>query len=503
MKKTIKKLAALLLAGALAATAALPAMAAPATSQTIDTNNAASAEGKYTISVADSDTHEYTVYQILTGTLIAGESKLGNPAWGQDAKADSDVNSFIDSLEGKASNTEINAIVKAQLKDGASGLGVVKKGSAMDVVPGYYMIVDTTAKLAEGDAYSLDIVAVFNDITITPKKGTTQSDKKVDDKNDSGTTEDAVVWQDSADYDLGDDVPFRLTATIADDYDNYTKGYKLTFHDTESAGLSFKEDTVEVFVDGTKIDTGYEVITEDIGNETFQVKFANLKDITSVKARSVISVTYQSTLTGANVVYGNPGNPNTSHVTYSNNPNDEQAGENGKTPDDTVVVFVYKLDVDKVDKDLKKLTGAEFTLEKVLADTSKVSIGAVMIGDKETQFEFAGLDDGTYVLTESKTPAGYNTIDPITFTVSATHDVEAAAPKLLTLTATGLEKKDGKDATTNGELGTGIIKTQVINTQGSTLPSTGGMGTTIFYVIGGILVLAAVIVLISKRRVQQ
>jgi hypothetical protein len=73
----------------------------------------------------------------------------------------------------------INARVADQRKKGATGVGQISKSSSLNVVPGYYLIEDTTTNLGEGDAYSLNIVAVFNDITITPKKGTTTSEKKV------------------------------------------------------------------------------------------------------------------------------------------------------------------------------------------------------------------------------------------------------------------------------------------------------------------------------------
>ncbi|MBR0410641.1 MAG: isopeptide-forming domain-containing fimbrial protein [Eubacterium sp.] len=509
--KSLRKIMAFLIAMTMVLGMSISVFAAPATSQTLDKDNAADAEGKYTISVKSDDTHTYTVYQILTGTLIAGESKLGNPAWGSDAKTEGNVQDFMDSITVPGlSNAQIDDLVRAQLKTDAAGVGTVYKDHSLSVNPGYYLIKDTTATLAKGDAYSLDIVAVFNDITITPKKGTTTSEKKVDDKNDSNTSENAVEWKDSADYDIGDDVPFRLTATIADDYANYTKGYKLTFHDEQSAGLSFKANTVEVFVDGAKISDGYEVVTTGLtAPETFQIKFANLKKIAAVHAGSVITVTYNSTLTGDAVVFGKPGNPNESYVTYSNNPNDDQAGENGETKKDKVVVFTYKLDVDKIDGNNAALPGAGFTLyKKDSTNNQYVAVGAEVKGGQMTNFLWKGIDDGDYKLVESTTPAGYNTIDPIEFTVSATHtdgddpdltalDVTTGKGLAASLTAGTIKKKDNSDKTTVS----GEVFGEIINTQGSTLPSTGGIGTTIFYVIGGILVAGAAIILIAKKRV--
>ena len=116
-----------------------------------------------------------------------------------------------------------------------------------------------------------------------------------------------------------------------------------------------------------------------------------------------------------------------------------------------------------------------------------------------TSFEWKGVDDGDYRLKEVITPPGYNTIDPITFTVTAKHEIEwTTRTDILT------ELTTGNTATGNIEFAASTdrstLTTNVVNKQGSTLPSTGGMGTTIFYVVGTILVLAAVVLLITKKR---
>ena len=128
-----------------------------------------------------------------------------------------------------------------------------------------------------------------------------------------------------------------------------------------------------------------------------------------------------------------------------------------------------------------------------------------------TTFTWSGLDDGQYKLTETKTPVGYNTIDPIYFVIEATHDETADAPTLKTLKAyltdadgnKQTEMKDGESV--NIDLGTvdqtaGSITTNVVNKAGSTLPETGGMGTTIFYVLGSVLLVGAAVLLITKKR---
>ena len=507
--KRFNKMLAMALAFLLCLSVSTVALAEVPTSQKTPTGEAAApnADGKYTISVKEDDTHTYTVYQILTGTLVPGESKLGNAAWGADAKGDGKVEDFVTSITKPGlTNAQINDLVKAQLKDGATGQGTISKDKSLDVAPGYYLIVDTTEadELAKGDAYSLNIVAVFNNIEIEPKKGTTQSDKKVDD-NDADKAANGSEWIDSADYSIGDTVPYKLSATVAEDYANYTKGYKLTFHDKMSAGLTFNPGTVVVKVGDTTIDSSkYEVVTAGLTDGcTFEVKFADLKSVTEVQAGSVITVEFNATLNEGAVI-GSGGNPNTSHVTFTNNPNDNQVGENGKTPDDTVIVFTYKTVFNKIDSNNKPLKGADFMLEKKVGE-EWVNVTQLHSGDGsenpiktiegETKFTFAGLDAGDYRLTETTTPSGYNTIAPIEFTITATHDILSDSPTLTALTGT-----DGKQFTMTPDVTKATLTSDIVNQQGSELPSTGGMGTTLLYTIGGVLVAVSAVGLIARRK---
>ncbi len=151
--------------------------------------------------------------------------------------------------------------------------------------------------------------------------------------------------------------------------------------------------------------------------------FSNLKDIEAVHAGSKIRVEYTSTLND-NAVIGGDGNLNKAQLEYSNNPRDTSSKD--KTVWDNVVVFTYQVVVNKYANSVgenNKLKGAEFTLTKKLKDGTTKNIAVVKSPDGK-QFTFKGLDDGEYTLTETKTPEGYNTIDPITFTVAATHATE-------------------------------------------------------------------------------
>lgn len=496
MKHT-KKLASLLLALVMVFALATTAFAAEDT----------------TISAPEGSNRTYDVYQIFTGDLHEGV--LSNIKWGKNGTGtvgkavDQTILDALAAVNSK-SDTEKLAVIQTYVNFDSTAIGTVSDSNPLTVPTGYYLIKDN-GPVNDGEAYSLYVVQVVGPTTISPKVGTTTSDKKVKDTNDS-TANSTTDWQDSADYDIGDAVPFKLSATIAQDYANYTHDYKLTFHDKEDTGLSFNKDSVKVYVDGTLITTGYEVVTEGLtGGCTFEVRFANLKDIASVHVGSVISVEYTSTLNNQAVI-GSTGNKNTSHVTYTNNPNDKQAGENGKTPDDVVIVFTYQTIVNKVtknpaydaskdtgktgtdsdgNKEFISLKGAGFTLHKKNAYGAYKAVGSELKGEDMTTFTWSGLDDGDYKLVETTTPSGYNTIPDIEFTITATHDASSDNPTLISL--------NGGDKFT-GEISTGVVSANIENQSGAQLPSTGGIGTTIFYVLGSVLVIGAAVLLVTKKR---
>lgn len=468
------------------------------------------ADGKYTITAPDNN-RTYAVYQIMTGDLSkndAGKEVLSNVKWGTNAAGKTgavtaDEMKAVIAINELTTEAAKAAALAAYVNLNSDPVATVSKGNPAEVVSGYYLIKDN-GPVADKEAYSLYIVQVVGDTTIDPKVGTTSSQKKVDDKNDSNTSEDEVVWNDSADYDIGDQVPFQLKATICADYANYTYGYKLTFHDKECEGLTFNKNSVKVYVgenSTTPISNSfYEVVTEGLTDGcTFEVRFANLKAITDVVAGSVIRVEYTSEL-NAKANIGDKGNINTSHISYTNNPNDNQAGENGKTPDDTVIVFTYQVNVNKVDQNNKPLAGAKFTLSKKVGGEYKAikELEAVAVkndADEVVSYtaSFVGIDDGDYKLSETVTPVGYNTAADIEFTVTASHNIvwEGVGTALTNLSA-------GDKVT--GVVSTGVLSTDVVNNAGSTLPETGGMGTYIFYAVGGVLVLAAVVLFVTKKR---
>lgn len=262
----------------------------------------------------------------------------------------------------------------------------------------------------------------------------------------------------------------------------------------------------ELSVDDTEIKNDFEVKTTTTtfaDGCSFEVVFSDLKTITSVKAGSKIRVEYTSTLNDKAVI-GDEGNLNKAQLEYSNNPRDTNSKD--KTVWDNVVVFTYQVVVNKYANSVaedNKLTGAEFTLSKKLKDGTSKVITAVK-SEEGTRFTFKGLDDGEYTLTETVTPEGYNTIDPITFNVSADHEITwdgTGNRNDLLNSLTGNEVTGeitfAKNANVNGSL-----VTDIINKSGTVLPSTGGMGTTVFYVVGGGLMAVAVVLLVTKKRME-
>lgn len=452
---------------------------------------------------------EYAAYKLLNAT-DGGDGKFAytvNEKYAAALKAvtgaetDAQIVAYISGLDTDGIRAFADAIYAEVKEMQADATTATDEFTGVD--QGYYLIVETKTGNKQ-DTYSLVMLdtAGQDNVTITTKEDTPTLEKKVQEKDDStGTTS---GWQDGADYDIGDAVPFKLTGTVSDKYENYEK-YYYVFHDEMSSGLTFNKDSVVVKVDGTVVTGGYEVVSPAADGDTFDVVFDDLKQITgaTVNADSKITVEFTATLNSGAVV-GTPGNPNTAKLEYSNNPYDEGEGkpETGETPKDKVVVFTYELIANKVDGKGEALEGAGFTLYKFNAETDEYeAVGEEITG--VTTFTFTGLDAGQYKLVETTVPAGYNKADDLYFTVAAVYDTNSPNP---TLTELIVKDKDGntisagEDAVFSTDVTVGSVNTNVINNSGTELPSTGGIGTTIFYVVGGLMMLVAVVLLVTKRK---
>ena len=504
--KHIKKLASLLLVLVMVFALATTAFAEE-TTYSITINNSAK-------------DHTYEAYQIFTGDLSG--TTLSNIVWGSGVSeagqtALGDAAAKAETLKTEADAKAFAKAVAPYLTTAAGSANTVTDGKYVisGLAAGYYLVKDQDGSLTgDNDSYTEYIIQVVGNVTATPKSDVPEVQKKVKDINDSTDTT-KTDWQDSADYDIGDSIPFQLKATLADNVSSYTT-YKVVFHDTLSKGLTYNNDA-KVYIDGTE--TNGFTVTATVNADGTTTLTVSCDDVKALGAgnSSVITVEYTAKL-NENAVLGSAGNPNEVYLEYSNNPNKSEKGNNetGETPKDVVIVFTYKTIINKVDSENKPLTGAAFKLEKLIkgedsAAGTWTTVKEFTVDETTTSFTFSGLDDGQYKLTETKTPVGYNTIDPIYFVIEATHDETADAPTLKTLNAyltdangnKQTEMKDGESV--NIDLGTvdltaGSITTTVVNKSGSELPSTGGIGTTIFYVLGGVLVLAAVVLLVTKKR---
>lgn len=452
-----------------------------------------------------SDGHTYKVYQIFTGDL--NNSKLSNVKWGANGtgtKGEAVDEATISAIQKLENNTDATGKKIAEYVnfESAAVANLTDSNATAEVPAGYYLIEDE-GPAGEGDSYSTYVVSVVKDLKVSTKKAVPTFEKKIKDTNDS-VADSTTGWQDSADYDIGDAVPFQLKGTVPSNYASYDT-YYYKFTDQMEPSLTFDASSVVVKV-GDKVltkDTDYTVTTGKVsssdtynGGDTFTVEFKDLKKVSAVTAGSTITVEYNATLND-NAVLGSQGNVNEAKLTYSNKPNHSGEGDTdntGETPWDNVIVFTYQTVVNKVDSDKKPLAGAEFTLYKKLADGTEKAIQAVT-AESGTQFTFKGLDDGNYVLKETKTPEGYNTASDIEFTISADHDIEWATQARTEILNTLSGGNLG-----DGSVSTGTITTDVVNKAGAELPSTGGMGTTILYVLGGLMVVVAGVLLVTKRR---
>lgn len=488
--KRVKRVLALLAAFALVLAMAVPAFAASIT---------INGTGK-----------TYKAYKLLNAT-VSGT--------GEDKKISYTVNEkYTDILKAATSVTDAKNIIKeiekktdaAAIRSFANDVYAKIKAAEItedytstdkkftNVDKGYYLIVETELN-DEADTYSLVMLntADQDNVTVDSKEDSPTFEKKIKEKNDSTGVESG--WQDGADYDINDVVPFKLQGTVPQNYGAYNT-YKYVFHDEMSSGLTFDASSVVVKVDGNTIASGYSVVTTDLKDDcTFEIQFDDLKNITEVKAGSTITVEYDATL-NKNAVIGSAGNPNQAKLEYSNNPYGDGTG---KTPWDKVIAFTYQLVANKVDKDGAPVEGAGFTLYKWSNEQNKyVAVGSEIKG--VTIFTFKGVDAGQYKLVESTVPEGYTKAEDLEFTVVATYDTKNAEPKFGTLTIEAGDKviSDGEDKVFTVNLAAGSFTTDVVNLTGTTLPSTGGMGTTVFYVVGGGLMAVAVVLLVTKKRME-
>lgn len=486
----------------------------------------ATAAEVYTLTINNTETgHTYEAYQVFKGRLDSGT--LSDIEWGTgvdgnalstakyDGKSAKEIAKSLNNTnaEAFANNVAGGNGTKSYLKDvtGSVEGETTQSKQITGLSAGYYLLKDTidSTTAAQPAAFTKFILKVVGNVDVTPKTDTPSVEKKVKENSSKYTTDGGygAGYNDVADYNIGDAVPFKLIGTVPnmDRYDTYT----YTFNDTASNGLTLpSKDDVKVYVADDKAGTTKTDITTSadiaVKDQKLTVTFSNLKTVAGVAADKFIIVEYSATLNGEAEI-GLPGNENAVKLTFSNNPNQSgQGGDNpqGETPEDKVIVFTYQLNGTKVDAtdNKKKLKDAEFKLQRQsdnkwaqIANGKVTAWGdeahaSVVKSDDNGNFSVAGLDDGKYNVMETKAPAGYDL---------------PANPFVITLTANTKNDQEwnGIPATALLDPTNGQFNETFKNDAGSNLPSTGGMGTVLLYVAGiAVFVLAGATLVMALRR---
>ena len=472
--KTIKRISCLLLALALILALSVTAFAEGETGS-ITINDAVVGQ-------------TYTIYQILD--LESYNASANAYAY----KATTVWNTFINSDAIKGTYVEVDAQGYVTWKDGADAAAFAKAAQkyAKDNSIANQGSVTATTDTVSFTGLDLGYYLVDSTLGTLCSLDTTNPDVVMEEKNEVPTNVKTVEEDSTGNYgekndaDIGQTVNFKSTITAQAGAENYV------FHDTMSAGLTYTGVT-GITLNGTAVDaSNYTVVTEGLTDGcTFEVRFTQAFCDT-LKANDQIVISYTATL-NENAVIAGAGNPNTSKVSYGDSSNTKY------TPDSQTKTYTWDVDVFKYTMNGKTetaLAGAKFTLSKNddgsapialvfkgnnvyrVAKTGETGTVTEITTDATGKFTILGLDADTYYLTETAAPAGYNKLaGPVTIVI-------------------------GENGVVNGttEAPQGVDEVKVLNQSGTELPSTGGMGTTIFYVLGSVLLVGAAVLLITKKR---
>ena len=422
---------------------------------------------------------------------------------------------------------------------------------------GYFLFMTDadSLKASEKQTGTSPIFAVVGGeaVTVTEKTSIPTVDKKVLAATSADPTQLTTGWAGVANSQIGQEVTYKLTGKVADNYATYDS-YAYKFTDTLSNGLDYVGGSLKVYAVNngvyTLINSGYDLTTPTEDNRVLTVNFAvdkatgkkGLKDIDSVNADTEIVVFYKAKL-NKNAVTGNgtegkKGNYNAVKLEYSNNPYTEGTGTSveGGAGD-----FTFKLNLNKVDQGTEKgLGGAVFTIQSDDANTMGQYVASedceaenVVAGqlvtvegtdlpeyvkftsDAEGKIAASGLDAGSYKVTEVQTPGdSYTAAQPFTFTITPTYDSNGT--KIESLKAEfeqtrsdiafgelnntpGDNELTGKDDTGTNPT-TGEVTINVGNTKSVGLPLTGLNGVTLTWIAGGAVLCIGVAHLIRSRK---
>lgn len=492
----------------------------------------------------------YEAYQIFQGNLDG--NTLSDIEWGTGI----DGAAFLTELKKNASFTSCTdaktvaeklaaftddsdeAVAFAKLAGKFLTTATATSSTGKITVPaGYYLLKDVTDVTTPHDALSLNILKVVKDVTVNPKADHPTVDKKIGTDISTGVAANEAT--------IGDKVPFVIASKVPK-MQGYTK-YFFVLNDSMTAGLTYNKDVAIKIGTTTLAPDAYDVTYDDTAN-TMKIVIKDFIQYKSEAGKDIV-VTYSATLNEKADLSTDKGNKNTVKLTYSNNPNVDYKGDNepdstdpvGVTPEHVTVTYSTKLQLTKVDgaDHNVKLEGVEFQITgtsiktavskgeyfkqdaagtyyqlkdgtftetvptaeteskyvstsvkyaKVTDTTEQTNmqkVTAIGTTDANGVITFEGLGAGTYYITELKTKSGYNLL---------------TAPITVTITAAPSETGCGWTVSSNATFEENMVKLTVENNKGSVLPITGGIGTTIFYVIGGLLVCGAAVMAITKKK---
>lgn len=483
---------------------------------TADTTEAAGekAAAQRTITINNNTAgHTYKAYQIFKGGLSQDGTILSDIQWGngvnsealltalkgteayKDCTTAADVAKVLAGFENDAEQLKKVAVVINQNLNNANGAQSTGTGPYTITVPsdGYYLVRDEGTVTAT-DGGTNFILQVIGNVDVTPKTTNAPDvDKKVKLHGVPG-----AVLSNAVSAEVGHEVDFTITTTIPTGLDSYTN-YTFNIVDTMSEGLTYKSDFLVHTVGAKTSLQKDEDYTLTIEGQTITVTLASKYVLANPGQK--IEITYVAAVNDKSLTKDRENN--SVHIVYSNNPADSNSTVT--TVDKVVYVYNFDIVIDKVDgADNKKLEGAQFALYK---ETGYVDLyyqwydenhenpntfgwsteadRTIVKTDKNGVASFKGLVPGTYYLQEIKAPDGYNTLDkPVKVEITATYDENGN----ITTNATQNEQKHYQ------------VTSTITNNKGTVLPSTGGIGTTIFYVVGGLLMVGAAILLITKKR---
>ena len=418
-----------------------------------------------------------------------------------------------------ANSDVLNTIANTLRNDARITPTTVTPGTASTgMSTGYWLFVtskdstnntDMASKVDQTGTSPIFAIVGGNALTINQKATIPTVDKFV--KNDKSGSD----WGKVADSEVGQELNYKLVGTVADNVSTYDT-YYYKFTDTLSAGLTADVNSVVVKIqngtDESEITTGFTKNLDDNtdGTSKLSVEFTDLKAAAktagiTLDSNSKVNVYYNAKLDASKAYkVASEDNPNEVKLTYSNNPNTDSKGD---TTTHKVTDYTYKLAIAKVDsaEPTKKLQGAEFTIQATGADegtSTKYVQSDGTLGDTAYVFKtdvngeisVKGLDAGTYTVSETMAPAGYNTVAPFTFTIDPTWNDDATALEKVTVSDSS-ESVDSSFSTTSKQ-----VELTVKDKAGHGLPLTGQAGVTITWVAGGVVLAFGVSRVIRNRR---